>query len=172
MQPQIGMRQVIKGRSINVENNTRIKLGSWNVGTMHQRANKFVETMGRRNIDICCIQETRCLGGSARAISENRSKYNFFWNGNETGYGGVGVLIKEELIENVLPVERVNNRIMSIGILLGKMMSIKSIYAPQSARSATEKDELFTKLMGKITKVQESETLVIAGDLRIKAYFS
>ena len=54
---------------------------------------------------------------------------------------------------------------MSIRILLGKVMNIKSVNAPQSRRSATEKDYFFPKLMSEINKVSESEILVVAGDL-------
>ena len=79
---------------------------------MHQSANIVVETMKKRNIDICCIQETRCCKGFARTISGNRSKYKLFWNGGETGFEGVGVLIKEKLMDHVVSVERVYKQII------------------------------------------------------------
>ena len=78
-QPRTGTRQAIRGRNTNDENNTRIKLGSWNVDTMRQRAYKVVETMERRNIDMYCVFPDMTISG-------NISKYNFFWNGDETGY--------------------------------------------------------------------------------------
>ena len=42
----------------------KLRLSSLNVGTMRGRANEVVETLGRRNIDICCIQESRWKGCS------------------------------------------------------------------------------------------------------------
>lgn len=35
-----------------------------------------------------------------------------FWNGGETGFEGVGVLIKEKLMDHVVSVERVYNQII------------------------------------------------------------
>lgn len=48
-------------------------MGSWNTGTMGQITNQVVETMERRNIDICCIQETRWHGGCAKTMPGNIS---------------------------------------------------------------------------------------------------
>ena len=76
---------------------------------MRQRANEVVETMKTKGNNICCIQETRWRGGSARVLIGTRYTYKFFWSGNDTVYGGVGVLIKKKLIEQVLSVEKVYN---------------------------------------------------------------
>ena len=143
---------------------------------MPQRANKVVETKEIRNINICCIQETRWRGGSARTISENGFKCWFFHSGDKTGYGGVGVLIKDKLIDHVLLVEKVNNY-EYIHPTWKSDNNIKSVYAPQSGRltiekdasqsgwSAIEQNESFTKFMGKIIKVSDLEILVVVGDL-------
>lgn len=138
-------------------------MGSWNTGTMHQITNQVVETMERRNIDICCIQETRWHGGCAMTMPGNRSKYKFFWNGDKARYGSVGVFIREKLIDHVLSIKRINHRIMSMHILLGKI-NIKSVYAPQSGRLTREKDWFLTKLIGEIIKVPKSK-MVVVGDL-------
>ena len=55
------------------------------------------------------------------------SKYKLFWQGNENGFGGVGILIAEKWITNVLSVDRVNPRIINIRLLIGKM--IVNIYS-------------------------------------------
>ena len=37
----------------------KLGVSSWNAGTMHGRASEVVETLGRRRIDIYCVQESR-----------------------------------------------------------------------------------------------------------------
>ena len=45
-----------------------LRIASLNVGTMKGRSAEVVETLHRRNIDVCCVQETRWRGGSARML--------------------------------------------------------------------------------------------------------
>ena len=47
---------------------SRIRVGTVNVGTMSGRGSEVVEMLTRRKVDICCVQETRWRGGSARKI--------------------------------------------------------------------------------------------------------
>ena len=44
------------------------RLGTWNVGTLRDRAGE-IETLNRRKIDICCVQEVRWRGASTRTVS-------------------------------------------------------------------------------------------------------
>ena len=50
---------------------------------MHGRASEVVETLGRRPIDICCVQESRWNGCSARLTSAKSFKYKFIWSGKK-----------------------------------------------------------------------------------------
>ena len=36
----------------------KFRLGTLNVGTMRGRSGEVVETLSRRHIDLCCVQET------------------------------------------------------------------------------------------------------------------
>ena len=68
----------------------RFKIASWNIGTMRGRSSEIVETITRRNVDLCCVQEVRWRGASARHITGKDSRYKFFWVGNNQGTNGVG----------------------------------------------------------------------------------
>ena len=50
------------------------KIASWNIGTMRGRSSEIVETITRRNIDLCCVQEVRWRGASARHITGKDSR--------------------------------------------------------------------------------------------------
>ena len=52
---------------------------TWNVGSMTGRSGEVVETLARRRVDICCVQETRWKGGSARMVTGKSCKYKILW---------------------------------------------------------------------------------------------
>ena len=77
------------------------RLGGWNVGTLRGRAGEIVETLYRRKIDICCVQELRWRRASPRIIA-GKNSHNFFWIGNETGNGGVGIFVAKNGLRRCL----------------------------------------------------------------------
>ena len=143
----------------------KLRVSLWNVCKMHGRASQVVETIGRRRIDICCVQESRWKGCSARLISAKGFKYKFIWSGENSGFGGVGVLLNENWIDKVISVVRLNYRIMSIRILVGKsIINIFSVYAPQTGLSVAEKDSFYSALLSNISIVSPDEYLLVCGD--------
>ena len=145
---------------------SKIRVGSVNVGTMKSRGSEIVEMLTRRKIDICCVQETRWRGGSARKIQGKDSFYKFFWAGDQSGQGGVGLLIAENLIDSVLSVERYNNRCIQMRLLIGTViLNIISCYAPQTGLSVEIKDSFYEDLVRIVASVPFEEMLIVGGDL-------
>ena len=66
---------------------------------------EVVETLSRRKVDLCCVQETRYRGGHCRIITGRDSRYKLFWSGNSKGTAGVGVFVAEKWIEKVFEVK-------------------------------------------------------------------
>ena len=92
------------------KNTATFRVASLNVATLKRRSNEVVETITRRNIDICAIQEHRWSGGietnQTRMLKGKNSKYKFFWCGNRNGLGGAGFLLAEKWIEKVFDIQR------------------------------------------------------------------
>ena len=134
-----------------------------NVGTMMGRANEVVEMVGRREIDFCSVQETRWKGESARMIEGGDKRYKFFWKGcKEVGGSGVGILVAEKWVDNVVEVRRISERIMVLKVAIGKQVfNIVSAYAPQVGRSAMDEERFWMSMMKEIVKLKET---VFAGD--------
>ena len=142
----------------------KIRVGSLNVGTMRGRASEIVETVSRRGISICAIQESRWKGQSARMLIGKDSKYKFYWCGDETGYGGVGLLLEEALVENVISVVRLSNRIMFIRIMIGKVIvRIFSVYAPQTGLAESMKDKFYNDLLTQTSATPDNELFGLWG---------
>ena len=53
----------------NPEKESKFRVSTWNVGTLRGRSGEVVETLSRRNIDVCCVQEIRWRGASARMVT-------------------------------------------------------------------------------------------------------
>lgn len=148
------------------KNGRRMRVCSWNVGSMRKRGGELVEALERRRVDVCCVQEHRWRGESTRFITGKDSRYKFYWVGNQAGYGGVGVLVKEKWVENVMNVLRVNDRIMVLKLIFGKqIVSIVSTYAPQVGLEDAIKDEFWDDLIRVVGGVDDREMVILGGDL-------
>ena len=89
-----------------------------------KRSSEVVETISRRNVDICSVQEHRWKGSlsanQARTLKGRDTVYKFFWSGNSSGIGGVGLLLAEKWIENVFDMQRISERFFLLRIVVGK----------------------------------------------------
>ena len=142
----------------------KFRVATLNIGTIRGRSAEIVETLSRRSIDFCCIQEHRWKGASIRKIVGKDSIYKFFWVGNSDGFGGVGVLLAEKWIEKIIDVKRVNSRIMVIKILVGQtVLAVVSTYAPQQGLEDSVKNKFYDDLLAATSKFNASELVIIAG---------
>ena len=85
---------------------------------------KFSKTASRREVDLCCLQETRWKMEGVMQIVGKDSRYKLFWSGNDHATGGVGVLLAEEWWEKVFEVARVSDRIILILMTIGKTVFV------------------------------------------------
>ena len=90
---------------------------------MHGRASEIVETLARRRIDICAVQETRWRGCSTKMISGKHCRYKLLWSGDTSGFVGVGILVAEKWVEMIISVDRTSCQQMSLRLLIGRKIS-------------------------------------------------
>ena len=148
---------------------TKFRVATWNVGTLKGRGGEVVETLTRRGVDLCAVQEHRWAGSTlasqSRQIQGKNSTYKFFWCGNSSGLGGAGVLIAEKWVDKVVGVERISDRIILIRVRLGKAtFTFISVYAPQCGLPEAVKDSFYDQLQSLVAKIPASETLIPLGD--------
>ena len=125
----------------------------------------MVETLSRRKVDLCCVQETRYLGGHCRIITGKDSRYKLFWSGNNKGTAGVGVFVAKKWIEKVFEVKRVSDRIILVKIIVGQqVLCLLSVYAPQCGLSDSVKDLFYDQLRAVTAMIPASEFLIPCGD--------
>ena len=83
---------------------TRIRLGSWNVGSLTGKLRELVDTTTRRRVNILCVQETKWKGQKAKEV--NNIGFKLWYTGAVVNRNGVGVLIDKSLKNSVVGVRR------------------------------------------------------------------
>ncbi|MCJ8736312.1 hypothetical protein PDJAM_G00258120 [Pangasius djambal] len=140
----------------------RVQAGTLNVGTMTGKGRELADMMERRKVDILCVQETRWKGSKARSIGAG---FKLFYYGVDSKRNGVGVVLKEEFVRNVLEVKRVSDRVMSLKLEIeGVMLNVVSGYAPQVRCELEEKERFWSELDEVIESIPTGERVVIGAD--------
>ena len=86
--------------------------------------------------------------------------------GNDEGSTGVGIFLAEKWIDKVIDINRVNDRIMLIKLIVGKsVVSVVSAYAPQSVLDDSVKDVFYDERLAVVSKLGEKETVFVTGDI-------
>ncbi|KAM1766551.1 hypothetical protein ACFX12_044752 [Malus domestica] len=93
---------------------SKMRLGTWNIGTLTGKSMEVVEVMVRRRINIMCLQETKWVGRKAKDL-EN-SGFKLWYSGTNRTRNGVGIIVDKTLTQDVVDVKRVGDRIMAIKI--------------------------------------------------------
>ncbi|KAK3516312.1 hypothetical protein QTP70_009432 [Hemibagrus guttatus] len=126
------------------------------------KGRELADVMERRKVDILCVQETRWKGSKARSIGAG---FKLFYYGVDSKRNGVGVVLKEEFVRNVLEVKRVSDRVMSLKLEIeGVMLNVVSGYAPQVGCELEEKERFWSELDEVMESIPTSERVVIGAD--------
>ncbi|KAK3561816.1 hypothetical protein QTP86_014395, partial [Hemibagrus guttatus] len=127
-----------------------------------RKGRELADMMERRKVDILCVQETRWKDSKARSIGAG---FKLFYYGVDSKRNGVGVVLKEEFVKNVLAVKRVSDRVMSLKLEIeGVMLNIVSGYAPQVGCELEEKERFWSELDEVMESIPTGERVVIGAD--------
>ena len=74
-----------------------------------------------RTEKLVCIASRKEDGKTrARFVGTTGRRYKLWWLGNDAGFGGIGVLVKEEISGNVVKVKKKVTNVMAIVLTLGR----------------------------------------------------
>ncbi|XP_070016032.1 uncharacterized protein [Nicotiana sylvestris] len=122
---------------------------------------ELAKILKKRRVNIACVQETRWAGSRAR----DADGYKLWNSGTQKGKNGVGILVDRELREYVVEVRRVNDRLMSIKLVVGQCtVNVVSAYAPHMGLDEEVKRRFWEGLDEIIHQVPPNEKLFIGGD--------
>ena len=77
-----------------------------------------VDMFERRRLYIRCLHEVRYRDQGTRVYG-GKEKYKFWWSGSEEGRNGVEIMVKEDLVEEVIELKRLDARMMKIAVVCG-----------------------------------------------------
>ena len=88
---------------------------SRNIESPTSNSIKLVKTLRRCKVNIACIQETNWVGAKAREIDEYK-----LWHSEHTRTrNGVGIVVKKELVDQVVEVKRKCDHLVLIKLVVG-----------------------------------------------------
>jgi exonuclease III len=95
---------------------SRIRLGSWNVGSLTDKLRELVDTTIKRRVDILCIQEIKWTSQKAKEM-ENTG-FKLWYTRKERSRNSIGILIDKSLKNGVIAVKRQWDKIIMIKLVL------------------------------------------------------
>ncbi|XP_059301993.1 uncharacterized protein LOC132053918 [Lycium ferocissimum] len=149
------------GGAKGVEGASRLRVGSWNIGTLSGKSIELVKILKKRRINIACVQETKWVGPKAKDVDG----YKLWLSGKSRYRNGVGILVDSELRDQVVEVRRINDRMMAIKLVVGGFtLNIISAYAPQVGLDEEVKRRFWEDLDEVVVSIPPTEKLFIEGD--------
>jgi len=122
---------------------SKIRFGTWNIGTLVGKSMKVVDSMTRRRINFMCPQETKWVGKKAKELDS--SEFKLWYNGEVRSRNGVGIIVnKEHEVKEVL-------KRMSNGKAVGPDNIPIEVWKSLGDRGIV----LLTKLFNKIMRMKE-----------------
>ncbi|XP_059285715.1 uncharacterized protein LOC132039194 [Lycium ferocissimum] len=121
-----------------VKGASRLRVGSWNIGTLSGKSIELVKILKKRRINIACVQETKWVGPKAKDVDG----YKLWFSGKLRYRNGVGILVDSELRDQVV-----------------------ECYAPRSGFGRGGKKALWEDLDEVVVSIRLREKLFIGRDL-------
>lgn len=67
---RVRVKKLVQNRKASISDRVRrLRIGSWNIGSLTTRSLEIVDTMRRRKVDILCVQETKWAGRKAAVVN-------------------------------------------------------------------------------------------------------
>ena len=146
-----------------------LQVGTWNVRTLNgqsegiDRCEKLQHNLERYKIDICCLAETKMAGQGEISVG----KWKLVYSGNTTGHRshGVGVMMNQRALSNLIGHNCVSERLMASTFLLPKSkLHVVSVYAPTEDKSEHTKEYFYHSLQTLLDTFPKRDMVMIAGD--------
>ncbi|XP_070012898.1 uncharacterized protein [Nicotiana sylvestris] len=139
----------------------RLRIGSWNIGSLTSKYIELAKILQKRKINIACVQETRWVGSRAKDVDG----YKLWYSRVLRGKNGVGILVDNHLREAVVEVRQENDRLMTIKLVVGEyILNVVSAYAPHVGLDEEIKRHFWEGLDEIIRSILPTERLFIGGD--------
>ncbi|KAK6762979.1 hypothetical protein RB195_023618 [Necator americanus] len=138
-----------------------VRLATLNVATLTAKSRELADSLRKRCVDICCVQETRFKGSKSRELGDG---YKLIYHGT-SNCSGVGIILNESFRNSVTAVDRLSVRLMAVKVDTGEVeLRVASAYAPQMGCSEEEEACFWEDLEQYVQSLEGEDVLPIGGD--------
>jgi hypothetical protein len=143
---------------------SRVRVATWNIGSLTGKLREVVDIMIRRCVNIICVEETKWKGQKAKELED--TGFKLWYIGNTSTKNGVSIVLDKSLKDGVVDIKRKGDMIILVKLLVGDLIfNVISAYAPQIGLNESVKMQLWEELDALVSSVPISEKLFIGGDL-------
>ena len=136
---------------------TFIRVGTLNVGTMTGKGIAGRLDGAKKSRCYCAQMGNKVEGSKARKILGG---CKLFYNGTDGRRNGIEIVVRKDLVESVLEVKRVSDRLMAVKLeVKGLILNIVSAYSPQVGNSMEKKNNFWQDLDGLVESVSKQERI-------------
>jgi exonuclease III len=108
----------------------RLRVGTWNAGSIMGKLREIVDTMIRWRVNILCVQETKWKRQKAKEVKD--TSFKLWYTGIMINKNGVGIMLDKSLKDGVVDIKRQGDMIILVKLLIGDLVfNVISAYAPQ-----------------------------------------
>jgi exonuclease III len=109
---------------------SRLRVGTWNVGSLTGKLREIVDSMIRRRVNILCVQETKWKGQKAKEVED--TDFKLWYTSTTSNKNGVDIVLDQSLKDGVVDIKRQGDMIILVKLLVGDLIfNVISAYAPQ-----------------------------------------
>jgi len=140
-----------------------LRIGEWNVRSLNKvgRLEDLKREMSKLDLDLVGISEVKWREGKDFWSGQ----YRVICSGSESGYTGVGVIMKNDIGHMVKSYCQVSDRIVVVRLDTEPVgTTVISVYMPTSAHKDEEVEEVYDKIEEQLRMVNGDENLIILGD--------
>jgi exonuclease III len=108
----------------------RLRVGTWNVGSLTGKLREIVDTMIKWHVNIFCVQEIKWKGQKAKEVED--IGFKLWYTGTTINKNGVVIVLNKSLKDGVVDIKQQGERIILVKLLVGDLIfNVISAYAPQ-----------------------------------------
>jgi hypothetical protein len=109
---------------------SRLRIGTWNVGSLTGKLREIVDTMIRRCVNILCVQETKWKGQKVKEVKD--TGFKLWYTDTTANKNGVGIVLDKSLKDEMVDIKRQGDMIILVELLIRDLVcNIISSNVPQ-----------------------------------------
>ncbi|XP_057521629.1 uncharacterized protein LOC130801766 [Amaranthus tricolor] len=138
-----------------------IRVGTWNIGTLEAKSLELANELSKYRIRVAYVQETRWKGQKAKGMKG----YKLWYASLDGRHNGVGILMSNDILKQLVEVRRCNDMIMLVRIVVGEeIIFIVNAYESQVGLDEQVKCEFWDNLGNLMKTIPEDEKVFLRGD--------